>query len=487
MFKLLKNISIYSLGNIISACVSFLLLPIYTRLLSPGDYGKLELLNLLAAILVILFGLIVSNGYSRIYFDNKDVDSRKKLFATGQVFTFGCAIVFASIIFTNTGWFSATILNANVGRLPILLVTGSTIFAVMIQIPMVNLQIRQLPKQYIGVSLVSLLVTVTSTIIFVVLYRLGVLGVLYGQLTGYIFQFITLSFLSRKEYKLGFSGAQLGLMLSFSIFLIPANLSSLVLNMSNRWFLQEYQTIGDVGLYSLGAKFASIIPMLFTEPIKQAFSPYLYDQIDNPNKLKKNLSDFSRLFFIGLSIIVLAISLFTREAIMIIADKSFYGSQNVTFILSISYLFLGLAGIIVLGIQVVRKTWIITIIWVFSSIINVFLNLWLVPLYGRMGAAAATMISVIIICLGYFIAVSKVYPVKFKYFTFLLVLFLTVVFNYIGYLIVFGIVVSVIFKLILLGAYIGLLFLFKIINNDEIAFLKQSIVHLRKNKVTVSK
>lgn len=444
------------------------------------------MLNLVAAILGILFGLIISSGYSRIYFDSKDGDSRRKLFATGQIFTLLCAVLFTAIIFTNVDWFSNTLLNSNVGRLPVFLITASTIFTVMIRIPLINLQIRQLPKQYIAANLIGFILTVSATIVFVVFYRLGVLGVLYGQLIGSVLQFIFLSIYSRREYKFGFSLAQLGVMLSFSVFLIPANLSGLILNMSNRWFLQEYQTIDDVGLYSLGAKFSAIIPMLFTEPVKQAFSPYLYQQIDNKEKLKKTLSDFTRLFFIGLSIVVLGISLMTREAILIIADKSFYGSQNVTFILSISFLFLGLAGIIVLGIQVTKKTWIVTIIWIFSSLINIILNFWLIPLYGRMGAATATLISVIIICICYFIAVAKVYPVKFNYLTFVIVLFLTVIFNYIGSLINYEIVINILLKFMLLCGYIGSLFLFKIINNEEILFLKRTIREY-KNKMSYSK
>jgi len=480
MFQLFRNISIYSFGNILSAFVSFLLLPVYTRLLSPGDYGILELLNLLAAILGILFGLLVSNGYSRIYFDSKDGNYRRKLFATGQIFTFLCAVLFTVMIFINVDWFSQTILNEDVGKLPVFLITLSTIFFVMLRIPLANLQIRQLPKQYITVNLAGFVLTVFTTIVFVVFYGFGVLGVLYGQLIGNVIQFVFLGIYSRKEYEIGFSLTQLGVMLSFAVFLIPANLSALILNMSNRWFLQEYQTLGDVGLYSLGAKFASVIPMLFIEPVKQAFSPYLYEQIENPEKLKKTLSEFSRLFFIGLSIVVVGISMLTREAIMIIADKSFYGSQNVTFILSVSFLFLGLAGIIVQGIQVVKKTWIITVIWIFSSFVNVLLNFWLVPLYGRMGAATATMISVIIICICYFIAIAKVYPVKFNYFAFIIVVFLTIIFNYFSSSIDYGIVVSVFIKLLLLGCYVGSLFLFKIVNKEEIMSIKNRMLNVRK-------
>jgi O-antigen/teichoic acid export membrane protein len=171
MLKLFKTISVYSFGNILSVLVSFLLLPVYTRLLTPGDYGVLELTNLFAAVIGLLFGLNVSSGYARIYFDNKDVDARKKLFATGQFFTLMTALLISVFIIFNTDWFSSIIFNSNVSSQFLVLITASTIFSILTRIPMSNLQIRQLPKQYITVSLLGVMLTVISTIVFVVIYR----------------------------------------------------------------------------------------------------------------------------------------------------------------------------------------------------------------------------------------------------------------------------------------------------------------------------
>ena len=72
MLKLFKDISVYTIGSILTTSVSFLLLPIYTRVLQPADYGQLELVYLVAAILSILYGLKVELGYTRIYFLKKE-------------------------------------------------------------------------------------------------------------------------------------------------------------------------------------------------------------------------------------------------------------------------------------------------------------------------------------------------------------------------------------------------------------------------------
>lgn len=475
MLNLFKNISIYSLGNLLSRGITFLLLPLYTRILSPADYGQLELIYLVGSVLALLYGLRVENGYNRIYFFNKEVDFRKKLYSTGQAFNLLCSVVFAFIMIANAPLFAAKIFAFPQGAYFLKLVTIFTIIDVLTHIPLNNIRIRQKAKTYVMVSLFQLVVTVLFTIYFLVFAKLGVAGVLYAKIIGGGLTLTMLYYVTWSEFQIGFSRFQLKLMLGFSVFLIPSNLSALILNMSNRYFLQEYQTLDDVGMYSLGAKLAGIIPFLFTEPVKQAFSPYLFEKIDNPEQCKKTLADFSRIFLAGLSIVALFIALFSREAIMLMADPAFTGSHSIVFVLSFSYLFLGLSGIVVLGIHITRKTWIVTIIWPISAIANIAFNIWLIPVYGRMGAAVATMLSVIVINLLYLFALNRVYPVRFEYLSYLKVLGLMVVIYSASTLIEFNMIINIILKGILMIVFVLSLLWAKIFQNNEINIAKMHI------------
>ncbi len=458
MLKLFKDISVYTIGSILTTSVSFLLLPIYTRVLQPADYGQLELVYLVAAILSILYGLKVELGYTRIYFLKDDKEFRKTLFFTGQGFNFLCSIIFIALIFSNIDRVSGLILNFENGSYFLKLICISTMIEVLTYIPYNNLRLRFKSVQYVGVSLLNLLATVSSTIIFVVLLRYGVAGVLYGKIIGSSVMLLHLYFLTWNEFHLRFSLKQLWPMLAFSVFLIPSNLSSLILNMSNRYFLSEYQNLSDVGLFSLGAKIAAVIPLLITEPVKKAFSPYIFNLSNEPDKCKSVLSDFIRYFFLGLSFFVLAISVFANDLIYIMADKSYHGSGNIVFVLGISNLLLGLASIIVLAIHITRKTWIITLTWVISSIANIFLNIWLIPLYGRIGAAYATMFSVGFILILYIVAAIKTFPFKLPYFSFIKVFILLILFNQIALSINYSLILSITIKLGLLLVYLVILY-----------------------------
>lgn len=460
MLRILKNISVYSLGSILATGVSFFLLPLYTRILQPADYGQLELVYLVASILVILFGLKIELGYGRIYFLKNDADYRKTLFATGQAFNLFCSILFIVILFLNIDWFAAHILKFEGGSYFLKLISLATVFEVLLYIPLNNLRVRYMAKQYITSSLLKLILTISFTIYFIAFLDLGVAGVLYGKILGTFITLMYAYYLTWNEFVFKFSLKQLWPMLGFSIFLIPANLSSLILNMSNRYFLQEYQNLNDVGLYSLGAKIASVIPLLFTGPVKQAFSPYVMELADQPEKCKNLLSDFIRYFFAGLSVFVLAISIFANDLISIMADKSFEGSGNIVFILAFSNLILGVAALVVLAIHITRKTWIVTIIWVVSSIFNIFLNIWLIPLYSRTGAAYATLFSILFICVMYIFAAQRVFPLKIPYLAMIKVLVVLILFNYIGSLITLSILLNVFLKLFLVCCYSIILMFF---------------------------
>ena len=473
MLKLIKNISIYSLGNILLTGISFILLPLYTRVLSPSDYGQLELLYLIAGILVIFFGFNISSGYNRIYFTNKNINSRRTLFMTSQAFNIFCSAVGVLIIFINIDYFSKLILNFEQGNYFLKLITIATVTDVLAQVPISNLRNRDKAWSYIQVSIITLVFTIFFTIYFIVFIDLGVVGVLYGKILGSLFSLIYLYYLTWGEFHFRVSNGMLLSMLSFSIFLIPSNLSSLILNMSNRFFLSEYESFEDVGQFSLGVKIAAVIPILITEPVKKAFVPYVFDLADQPHKCTALLSDIIRLFFTGISIFVLIISIFANDLVYLMASDSFQGSSSVVFIMSFSNLLLGTAAIVVLAIHITKKTWIVTLIWVFSSLLNIVLNILLIPGYGKMGAAFATLLSILFILIFYIIASKKVFPLTIPYRSMLKVGFLLISFNYMGRYITFDIWTNIFLKTCFVLLYVTVLIYFtRIIKSEEIKLLK---------------
>jgi len=286
----------------------------------------------------------------------------------------------------------------------------------------------------------------------VVVQELGIVGVLYGQIIGATAQFVTLLITEWKWSFFSFSMPYLRDMLYFSIFLIPTQLASFVTYWSNRYFLQEHASLDDVGVFSLGYKIASVIPILITGPIKKAIGPEVYSLIDNQELCKSKIRHFTSVILVFLTLFALSLSMFSRELVMIVATKAYSSSYEVVFILSMGYVLIGIASIVVLPINISKKTWLITLTWILGSGVNLVLNFYLVSLYGKAGATYATFITFLFILTLYFIFSEKVYHVGFEYKKYLsLIILVTIVYFFSSLIQVESIVIVILIKVIMLA------------------------------------
>lgn len=455
---MLKRISIYSIGNIFSAAISFLLLPLYTRILTPADYGSLELVYLFSSFLVVFFGLNVELAYTRYYYLFSSESERGELFMTVQIFKVLCVFFFIWIIAMNYELIVSSYFVFSEGGMLLNLIVFTAAIEVLMYAPLNLLRLEERPWPFVLVTMVNVITTILLTIFFLVFLKYGVKGVLYGKLVGTAVSFLLLVFFTLKEWKLQFSLPKLKILIGFSIFLIPINFSSMLINLSNRYFLLEFQTLSDVGVFSLGSKIATIIPILLSEPIKNAFIPYLFSMSEDLDICRKTLSSFTQFYFLLVSTVVLALSVFSYEIIEIFASSAYTRGGEVVFILSISNMFLGTSALIVLSIHLIKKTWLVTIIWLLSAVINVLMNLWLIPIFGNYGAAFASLISVVSILFFYLMATQLYFPLGIKYTPYVKTLVLLFASFVIGSQIKFAFYFDILVKLILVCTYVYIVY-----------------------------
>jgi O-antigen/teichoic acid export membrane protein len=117
---------------------------------------------------------------------------------------------------------------------------------------------------------------------------------------------------------------------------------------------------------------------------------------------------------------------YAKEIIQIFASESYSRSQEVVFILSVSNLLLGTSALVVLAIHIIKKTWLVTAIWLISAVFNVMLNVYLIPKMGNYGAALASLLSVLTILVLYFSTTQKYFTLKINYFAYVKVLLLLI-------------------------------------------------------------
>jgi O-antigen/teichoic acid export membrane protein len=389
------------------------------------------MIYLAGAILIIFFGFVIESGYTRIFFDKDDRLFKDHLFGTSFLFTLGCSLFFGLLISVFSFQVSGLIFNFQDGDYYLKLIVVFTFLKAMAEIPLKSLIVKKKARRFVLNNLLYVIVSLSSSIYFIVILKLNIAGVLYGQILAAIVQLITLLKTEFKKSCLHFSISYFKEMFYFSIFFIPTRLSAFVTYWSNRYFLQQYTNLEDVGTFSLGYKIASIIPLLLTGPLKKAIGPEVYAFIQKPDQCRLKIKHFSMLVLILLTSFSLSISLFSKELIKIIAPQSYMSSFEVVFLLSMGYVLIGLAGVVVLPIHIAKKPWLITISWILSSILNIILNYFLVRSHGKAGATYASLLTFLFILVVYFVFSELVYKVRFDYFKYGIILIIAFI-SYMG-------------------------------------------------------
>ena len=80
-----KHGAVYGIANLLDRIISFIMIPVYTRFLTPSDYGILELLYITSSVLSIFIGVGIESAVGRFYFDYKEQKDRNMVISTAYI------------------------------------------------------------------------------------------------------------------------------------------------------------------------------------------------------------------------------------------------------------------------------------------------------------------------------------------------------------------------------------------------------------------
>lgn len=477
--KLLRQAATYGIGSVVSPLISFILLPIYTRYLTPGDYGELSLTIIVSVVMFTTIGLGVRSGIIRIYFTVKEKRDRDIVITTALIhsFVFGLSII--SILFLTTPYISPFIFNFENGEIYLKLVLG-TVFASMLA---ANLESSLRAEERIStfniLTISKLLINLLLNIYFVVVLQRGVQGILEAGLIANSTYVLFLAPVVLKGKTIGFSFSTLKEILKFGVPLVPAMIADLVLSMSDRYFLEHFSTMENVGLYSIGYRIGSILLIIVNKPFQMAWSPYMFSvsEQDNAKDIYKRVLVYYVLIagWVGLGL-----SLFAKEGLMIIATEEYVGGFVIVPIIVVSYILFGMMGILIAGVHIVKKTRFATKYFLIGAVINLIFNYFLIPIWGMMGAAIATLISYIYLNYAWFQISQKLYPIPHEFGRLSVILIVWISLFLIGTFVELydNLILKIVLKLIIMISFPIVFLIIKFFYDDEIKKIKSFIIKI---------
>jgi O-antigen/teichoic acid export membrane protein len=404
---------IYVGGDVLNRGLAFLLIPLYTRLLTPADYGILGLATTLNSLLLAIYGMGLEGALTRYYFEyrTRPRDFRDYL---GTVWLFvGGVTLLITVLLELVGDALFGLVFVNVPFRPYLEIVIWTVFlAVLPTVPLVLFRVRGQAIYYVLFSLGRFLAITGATIYFVVGQRQGVLGSLKGTLIGTAAVYALATIIVFRNGRLSFRWDLLLPSLRFGIPLIPHTVSNWALSVSDRLILERHVSLRDLGIYTLGYQFGIGLNMLYMA-VGSAWTPLFYEVIgDRGWSIVARLETYRVTLFTVMGLVVAALS---REVICVMAAPSYYRAAQVVPIVALGYVLWGLYTLPLNVLFYEKATKVIPMYTMLAAGVNIGLNLLTVPRYGIMAAAVNTVIGFGVLLSGIGYAAQRVKRVPFEY------------------------------------------------------------------------
>ncbi len=473
LLRLLKHSSTYGLAVLGSQAIALFLIPIYTRYLTPADYGILEIFLTTQGIILPIFGMGLGSALLFFFSKHDTKEGRKEVISTTLIFlviTSSC-LVLALILGANS--FSSLLFQSSQYTFYFQVMFLTILFDTLVVIPMSVFQAREESKRYMIISLARFLVGAGLNIYFIVGLQKGVLGILEsGLLTSITFCAILLPFIVWR-IRPRFSKSLLREMLGYGLPLIPVAFLAWIMSASDRYFLQIFSDSTELGLYSLGYKFGGVLHGLIIGPFQLAWMPFLFSTSKEENA-KKIYSSVLTYFVLVAMFVALALSVLSKEVIAVMATPPFYSAYHVVPLITLALLFYGCFMCVNAGMYLEKKTKYIPFIIGAGATLNLGLNYLLIPSYGMVGAAIATASSYFFLVIVAFLASRRFYPINYEWGR-ITRIFLAAGLVYAGSLFINNdsVIIAGILKALSLLAFPLLLFGFRFFKPEEISKAKE--------------
>jgi O-antigen/teichoic acid export membrane protein len=418
----------YNIGNVLTLSLALCLLPIYSRYLSPEEFGIVDIFLVISTFVNLTLALEISQGLGRFYQETKKQKDKKEYVSTAFWFTIFIYLLFLIFCFffseIFTFWLFLDASKQDIFLLAIVAIMALKLFN--FTQSLLRWQIQ--PKYSVFVNLVYFLVLASVTLYLLIIRELKVESVFIGQITGSIIASFLAFLFARRSYGFTFSLKKFKRMVSYSAPLVLSSISVVIATNIDRIAIKDLLGLEELGIYGVAYRFATVTGLVIIG-FQESLTPLIFKFYKN-KKTPFEISNIFNIFIVFALFTFTGSILFSKEIIILFTTEPFYGSANLISIL-IMAIFFSHIFIFMPGLSIAKKTKLIFLTTTSGAILNVILNYKLIPVFGLSGAAYATLISSIGGFILYLLLSNKYYPIPFKFKSILTNFIILLIANYI--------------------------------------------------------
>ncbi|GBD86458.1 polysaccharide biosynthesis protein [bacterium BMS3Abin03] len=473
-----KDTAIYGVSTMVGRFLNFLLIPVFTNIFAPAEYGIIQIVYAFIAIVYIFYIYGMDSAFLK-FAAFKDIGDEKDNFSTPYISVFATSLIFSFIIF-----FYKDAIAANLG-IPdeyhyLIYLAGAVIFLdVNGAIPFLLLRLNREAKKFSLFKILNICTNLILNLFLILVMKLGIEAILFSNIIASLVSLILLLPTIYRNFRLKFHTKLFKRLMKFGLPYLPAGLAVMVVQVIDVPILEKLTDLKTIGIYKANYKLG-IFMMLFVNMFQYAWQPFFLQNAKEENA-KEMFSKVLTYFTLVGSIILVGLSLFISDAATIqISGYSLIGSWywsglSIVPIILLAYLINGLYVIFSAGIYIEEKSLYAPLITGIGAVTNVVANFVLIPVLNIYGAALATLAAYLVMALGYYFVTQKFYKINYEMDKIFKIFAGVTLAGFGYYLFESGnIYISLLIKTLIFIGFIFYLY-FIAVNRDEIKSIKQKL------------
>lgn len=413
--RLVKSFAAYGGANFGIRALNFLLVVVYAHYLRPSDYGIIYLGEIVASFLVIFAGLSMDSALERLYFQhNHDAEELRSYLGSAIRFGFVWMAVFLALVLVlGTSIQSHLPAHGSIPFSPYIEMAFTTAIAIQaLQFRLAVYQAAGRPRSYAHLAIALAALTAVCCLYEVVVHRNGAIGMFRGKLAAAAVTFVIAAWSLRGYLTAPFRWKYVRESLSFALPLVPHLVMASGLVVADRFILEHYRSLNEVGIYSLAYSFGMVM-YLVTQSLSQAWLPMFFGLAgaeENRQTLGRMCSGLA-VFLAGLACLGILLS---PAFVHIALDQRYREAAHIVPLVVMGYLFHALFSLFDLSILQAKRTASVFMISLIAFAANLALNFALIPRWGMYGAAWATTLAYAVEALGAFLLAQRFFSLPYR-------------------------------------------------------------------------
>ncbi len=418
--SLAKSSGLFALASLGGPLISLVLAPFLAHHLSLADYGRLTIMTTMMSLAAGVSQLGLGSAFFRAYhFDYLSPAGRKAVVGTALLLL---GLV-SGLLVLGAALSAPTLAELFLGQRALgnlfLLAAGAILLQNLTVPGFAWLRAENRALCFSLLSLANLLINLLATVVLVGLLRLGMAGALLAGGAGYAFVALCLLPALLKRFGLRLRPGVARRMLAFGSPLVLSFTAYWVLQLSDRYLLSMLGSLAQTASYGVAYSLGMALSVLVITPFTLAWPTSMYTIARRKDAALVFQAVF-RWFSTLLLFAAFVFSLLATLALRWLFPASYYAAAPVIPVVAASIVFYGIYYLFLIGVNVRAKTWLTAVFMGVAALVNVALNLALIPRLGAMGAALATLVAFVALALLAYTANQCIYPLPFEIGRFLL-------------------------------------------------------------------